>query len=285
MPLDLPPVDALDLLRSTVAAPGIVRPAEHALLRPGAFRPVSRAERRAIIVDLVRTGRATREEARAIFPLVPVIGWNGATTPPTLAYITSTYNNTNPSDHTSSTYSGTSIGAAGSTRLVVILHTSASGSGNNSVSSVTVGGIAGTIQNLGSGSNVDCAISYTAVPTGTSADVVVGFSGGVRFDSISVYTIHDGNSLLYDYDNPVGGTDASRSVSLDFAANGVGIAGGINATAGDASFTNSTEDHDSGSIGGTYRFFASHHNDGGPGETGRSISLSVCRVIGGATFY
>lgn len=75
MPLDLPPVDALDLLRASVAAPAIIRPAEHSILRPGYFRPVSRGERREIVADLVRTGRLTREEARKAMFLAPVVGW------------------------------------------------------------------------------------------------------------------------------------------------------------------------------------------------------------------
>jgi hypothetical protein len=59
--------------------PAIWRPAEHALLRPGAFRPVERAERPAVIADLVRTRRLTTEQARRAVLFVPVVGWRGET--------------------------------------------------------------------------------------------------------------------------------------------------------------------------------------------------------------
>lgn len=70
MALDLPPADI-----RVPPRPAIIRPAEHSILRPGYFRPVSRDERRAIIADLMRSGRLTREEAKKAFVLVPVAAW------------------------------------------------------------------------------------------------------------------------------------------------------------------------------------------------------------------
>lgn len=60
-------------------APAVIRPAEHSLLRPGAFRPVTQHERHAILADLVRSKRLTRDEASRAMLFVPVIGWGGAT--------------------------------------------------------------------------------------------------------------------------------------------------------------------------------------------------------------
>lgn len=54
--------------------PAIIRPAEHTLLRPGAFRPCTRAERRTILADLVRSGRMTGEEARRALIFIPWVG-------------------------------------------------------------------------------------------------------------------------------------------------------------------------------------------------------------------
>jgi tRNA threonylcarbamoyladenosine modification (KEOPS) complex Cgi121 subunit len=56
-------------------SPAIIRPAEHALLKPGAFRPVTREERRAIIADLVRSQRLTFAEAKRAMLFVPVVAW------------------------------------------------------------------------------------------------------------------------------------------------------------------------------------------------------------------
>ena len=56
--------------------PAIVRPAEHALLRPGAFAPVaSRAERRALVAELVRSKRLTFAEAKRAMFFVPMVAW------------------------------------------------------------------------------------------------------------------------------------------------------------------------------------------------------------------
>lgn len=62
------------------ARPAILRPAEHALLRPGAFRPCTPAEGRALLADLVRCGRLTRDEARHAVVFIPWVAggasWN-----------------------------------------------------------------------------------------------------------------------------------------------------------------------------------------------------------------
>lgn len=57
-----------------IAKPAIIRPAEHALLRPGAFAPATPKERGKIIADLVRSGRLTSREAQKAFFFVPVLG-------------------------------------------------------------------------------------------------------------------------------------------------------------------------------------------------------------------
>ena len=64
---DLPPI-------WTPPGPAIIRPAEQALLKPGAFRPCTRAEGRAILADLVRAGRMTLQDARAAVIFIPWIG-------------------------------------------------------------------------------------------------------------------------------------------------------------------------------------------------------------------
>jgi hypothetical protein len=66
-PFDLPP-------KLEIPKPAIFRLAEHSLLRPGAFRPVSRAERRTIIADLVQAKRLTLTEAKHALFFVPVGG-------------------------------------------------------------------------------------------------------------------------------------------------------------------------------------------------------------------
>jgi hypothetical protein len=55
--------------------PAVIRPAGQALLRPGAFRPVTHEERRVVIAELLRSKRLTRAEATVAMLFVPVAGW------------------------------------------------------------------------------------------------------------------------------------------------------------------------------------------------------------------
>jgi len=66
--------------------PAVIRPAGQALLRPGAFRPVTHEERRLVIADLLRSKRLTRAEATVAMLFVPVAGWkhSSAATAPTV---------------------------------------------------------------------------------------------------------------------------------------------------------------------------------------------------------
>ena len=129
------------------AKPAIIRPAEHSLLRPGAFAPVSRAERRAIVADLVKSKRLTpREAARAIF-LVPVTGWLTGAPYPVIQTTNSGNNGTSRGTTTTVTYP-TGIAVGDVVILVVTTENSASitnpsGSGftqlsNTASSSVTM---------------------------------------------------------------------------------------------------------------------------------------------------
>lgn len=78
-----------------LAKPAIIRPAEHALLKPGAFRPMTREERRATIAELVRTRRLTFEQAKRAVLFTPVVMWPVAASMVAPAVVTrSTYVNT-----------------------------------------------------------------------------------------------------------------------------------------------------------------------------------------------
>jgi hypothetical protein len=70
-------IDALPT--GTPPSPAIIRPAEHALLRPGAFRACTPAEGRALLADLVGSGRMTAEQARKAVVFIPWVGGGSAT--------------------------------------------------------------------------------------------------------------------------------------------------------------------------------------------------------------
>jgi len=94
---------------------------------------------------------------------------------------------------TTFTYAGQSIGTATTDRYVVIGTMAAGGGGAGvTVSSITVGGIAATIvvqRNGNSGaSNAVTALAIAAVPTGTTATVVVTYSATQARSAIGVWS-------------------------------------------------------------------------------------------------
>lgn len=112
--------------------------------------------------------------------------------PPSYSFINS-YSST--TDQTVYTFSSCDIGTAQSTRNVVITITARSSS-VRSISSVTIGGVTATqAAYISANSNATIAAIYVAsIPTGTTADVVVTFSGGMVRCLIGVYALYNLNS-------------------------------------------------------------------------------------------
>lgn len=164
--LDLPPP------LWTPPKPAIIRPAEHSLLKPGAFRPATSAERNAIVVDLVRTRRITAQEARKALLFVPV-GFVNVTQPPTITYIGSGQSTSNAS---SFNYGNFTAASAGLMVVAVVGTTSAA----RTVSTVSIGGTNGTIHKSWSGSptTVVGSIASRAVSSGAN-NVTVTTSGAI----------------------------------------------------------------------------------------------------------
>lgn len=232
--LDLPP----PLWAPTNAA--IIRPAEHALLRPGAFRPCSRAERWAIIADLVRTRRLTAAEAERALLFVPVVGWI-AKAPPTL-----TYKGVDDSvtDGTSFSFSSKDIGTADLTRVVIAgLNWQGTGS-TMSLISATIGGVSATIATTVT-SYWGSAVFYAEVPTGTTANISGTVSASARRFAVGWWTaINLSSSTPVDADN----SEATPSITLTTEADGIAVFCGVNSASGDNTFTwtNCAERYDVG---------------------------------------
>jgi hypothetical protein len=124
--------------------------------------------------------------------------------PPTngalLTYITST-----GADVTQSTFtfSSQSIGTAFTDRIVIVpFYWDTSGS-TRTVSSATIGGVAANIVAQNGGTGGGTAIIWAAVPTGTTATIVINFSANVLACDIAVYA-----------------ADPVTNTPLDFATSG-----------------------------------------------------------------
>lgn len=146
------------------------------------------------------------------------------------------------------TYSGLSIGTAAADRIVVVLIGSEAG---DEPSEVTIGGNAATKATgttLGT-TTVDAYIYYRAVPTGTTADVVISsFSAQSTNHHIAVYSVTGaaspptaGNDTSDDMD----ATDPLTTGSTTIAANGGMLAVAAGSTDANAkTWANLTEDID-----------------------------------------
>lgn len=98
---------------------------------------------------------------------------------------------TNITAGATATYTSASIGTADPTRIVVIAIASGITAGN-AVTGVTLAGSActhATSTNNGSGAGASCDIWYIAVPTGTSANIVITWAGSETRSAIAVYTV------------------------------------------------------------------------------------------------
>lgn len=106
----------------------------------------------------------------------------------TSTYVTYVSNSAN---QTTYTFTGTSIGTASSDRYVIVAFGASDGTAGRTDSSVTIGGISATklAGAYFSGATTRMAAIYMApVPTGTTADIVVTYSGQVSRMGMSVFS-------------------------------------------------------------------------------------------------
>lgn len=191
--------------------PAIIRPAEHALFKPGAFRPATLAERYAIIADLVQTRRLSPREARKALLFVPV-GFVNVTQPPTITYIDTGQSTSNAS---SFNYGNFTAASAGLMVVVVAGCTSAS----RTVSTVSIGGTNGTIHaSLSTPTTVIGSIASRVISSGGNNVTVTtsGAIGSTQQLNVHVYLITGYTSATptsSDAQGSTGGTEATISLS------------------------------------------------------------------------
>lgn len=240
MVLDLPPP------LWTPPKPAIVRPAEVSLLRPGAFRPMTRAERRAVIADLVGSKRLTPAEAKRAMLLVPVVGWAAGGGIETFSYLT---NATSPADETNYSFGSLSFGAAAADRyLVGAVGALQTASGAISLSSATIGGVSTTIvvqiNHVGNGSVV-AALCIALVPTGTSGTVTVNWSDEMTSCGVALYRITGlGSPTPQDTGSDNTPSSGLVDVSLSTPSNGCLIAMSQQRNGSTVTFSGADEDVD-----------------------------------------
>ena len=137
------------------------------------------------------------------------------------------------------TFSSQNIGAADSTRKVVVCVVGTYSSGTSVVSSVTVGGVSATlvVSDVHNGSYA--GIWIATVPIATSADVVVTWASTMLHCGISIYRLLDASSTATETDSD---TVDPIDMVLSPAANTFVIGTGINYGGASWTWTGITED-------------------------------------------
>lgn len=182
-------------------------------------------------------------------------------------------------DGTSHTFSAKALGAAATTRKIVIAVV-ATGTVNFGDVSVTLDGNAVPVRSRqGGGTRTIAAVHSVAWPTGATGDIVVTGSNTITSCAIVVYAVY-GPIQLQAYDSGSDSSGDPMSLTLDTLSAGlmVGIAGGDTTAAfNPVSWTNITEDIDAAmeSLAG----YSSAFDLTPSGSTGLTITIDH----GGAT--
>jgi len=203
--------------------------------------------------------------------------------PPVVTFRSSTSNASAASTYT---FTAQAIGPAAADRYVYVA-TSGRIAGtipSFAVSSLTVGGISaaelvvvnGTANNTGSSS-----IWRALVPTGTTADIVVNYTGGSSVRCGIVVWSGTGSSTVYATSTAGAGGTPGATLSLNVAANGAVLATGTSTSSDAHAWSGLTENAD-------YQIGSAQHRVSGASAS--SLSAATPRAIsftyGGATnFY
>lgn len=131
------------------------------------------------------------------------------------------------SNTTTVNYGSLAIGAADTNRIVVVAIASRMAT-VNTISSVTIGGVAatlvsGTVAQIGGTNGANSAIYQAAVPTGTTATVSVTYGAAAVRSAVSVYRLITGTPAATSSNN-ANNTSASIGGAVTVPASGGGIA-------------------------------------------------------------
>ena len=176
-------------------------------------------------------------------------------------------------NQTTYTFTAHGIGTAAANRYVVVLI--AGGANGRTVSSVTVAGQSCTVISTLTNGVRDAAMAITASPvtSGTTADVVVTWSGGENRCHIGTYALTGiGSKTPTDTGTDTG--SGNRSTSIDILAGGsaIGLMVHSAGTSGSTTWTGLNEDVDTSGDG--VITFSAASLDSSTAQTGLSVSAT-----------
>ena len=204
--------------------------------------------------------------------LTGVGGENASLAPASVTYNATAQGQASSGSHT---YSNVSIGTASADRIVVISLAYASATGSVSVS---VGGNSATLitrETMGVSSWV--ALFYVAIPTGTTANVVVSGTSATGWSRIGSYSIYGAGGVV---DSGEASTNPA-TINLSGQNGGVIIAASISGGGSPVTtWTNATKNYDAVL---TTTFFSSGASDTTGGNVTLGASFSPAPLSGQAT--
>jgi hypothetical protein len=128
------------------------------------------------------------------------------------------------------TYTSQPIGPATSDRVVFVI-TWGLNAAVRSVTGITIGGVDATLVIGNASAATQTLYMYRAtVPTGTTANVVVTWSGSLSNTGIVIYTASNFGTITNNTSNRVASTAATQSISLSSVDNGFALVAGFRYT-------------------------------------------------------
>lgn len=189
------------------------------------------------------------------------------------------------SDASTYTFTGAAIGVAATDRLVVV-GIGASAGGARSVSSVTIGGVTAALINTSTlSADGIAAIACLRVAAGTTANIVVNFSGGCTSCSIGVWNINGQQS-----DTPVANLNSNSASSdngknVNIAVKDKGCAIGVSAKGfqnDGYTWTGASERYDAALDAFRRKSGADYTNSSGADEASHNVTTAFSSSSAGA---
>lgn len=169
-------------------------------------------------------------------------------TNPTLVF---NQTNESPTNQSAYTFSSVNLGTATSDRVIIVSTTGRADDGTaRTLSSMTIGGVSATINVQSENSGNVAAIACASVPTGTTGDVVVTFSGTMGDAKIATYRATNISTTATD----TGSSSANPLTdTLNISATGFALSmAKSDGTTPTATWTNLVERFDESDQGGNY---------------------------------
>lgn len=145
------------------------------------------------------------------------------------------------------TFSTQSLGAAASDRYIIV--GVAGEAGTDTVSSLTVAGVSATNVVVQQSGFSTAEIWIASVPTGTTGDIVVNWSGTQDATGIGVWAMYGGSATAHDTGSATG-SGSVFSTSLTIPSDGVAVACQSKNNTSTATWAGVTEDYDEDRVAG-----------------------------------